>query len=139
MDVGSFVQENKRWLLGCAIGLAAFLIARSIVGAIYDPGPNRRDARGVAKQAQSVEVYDRAALAAAIEEQDRLAAALLRRQSRHPGLEVLHFRHHLLGEQVERVTPRLRALDIVEAEDEKLAEAADLVVDFLDLLDDRFR
>lgn len=75
MDVGAFVQENKRWLLGCAIGLTTFFIARSIVAAIYDPSPDRRAARGVTQSAQSTEIYDRAALASAIEEQDRLLAA----------------------------------------------------------------
>ena len=49
--------------------------------------------------------------------------ALLRRQFRQPGLEVLHLWHHLRGQQLQRAAPRLRVLDIVEAEDEELAEA----------------
>ncbi len=53
--------------------------------------------------------------------------------------EVLHLRHHLLRQQLERVAPGLRALDVVEAEHQELAEAADLVVDLLDLLDDGLR
>jgi hypothetical protein len=75
MDVGSFVQENKRWLLGCATGLVVFFVARSIVGSIYDPGPDRRAARGVVQNAQTSEVYDRSGLAAAIAEQDELQKA----------------------------------------------------------------
>jgi hypothetical protein len=75
MDVGSFVQENKRWLLGCATGLVVFFIARSIVGSVYDPMPERRAARGVVQNAQTTEVYDRSGLAAAIAEQDALAAS----------------------------------------------------------------
>lgn len=75
MDVGSFVQENKRWLLGCAAGLAVFFVARSIIGSIYDPMSDRRAARGVVQSAQTSEVFDRAGLAAAIAEQDELAAA----------------------------------------------------------------
>lgn len=75
MDVGSFVQENKRWLLGCAAGLAVFFVARSILGSIYDPVADRRAARNVVQNAQTSEVFDRAGLAAAIAEQDELAAA----------------------------------------------------------------
>ena len=75
MDVGSFVQENKRWLLGCATGLVVFFVARSIVGSIYDPGPDRRAARGVVQNAQTSEVYDRSGLSAAIAEQDELQKA----------------------------------------------------------------
>ncbi len=75
MDVGAFVQENKRWLLGCAAGLAVFFVARSIIGSIYDPMVDRRAARGVVQSAQTSEVFDRKGLAAAIAEQDELAAA----------------------------------------------------------------
>ncbi len=69
MDVGSFVQENKRWLLGCAIGLVVFFVARAIIGSIYDPDLLRRVAQ---KNAQVGQVYDRAALQAAIDEQEQL-------------------------------------------------------------------
>lgn len=75
MDVGSFVQENKRWLLGCAAGLAIFFVTRSIVGSIYDPMVDRKAARSIVQNAQSTEVFDRAGLAAALLEQDELAAA----------------------------------------------------------------
>ena len=60
MDVGSFVQENKRWLLGCAVGLAVFFVARGVLGAVYDPVPDRRAARSTQQSAQSSEIYDAA-------------------------------------------------------------------------------
>jgi hypothetical protein len=75
MDVGAFVQENKRWLLGCAIGFCAFFIARSVVGSIYDPMPSRRAARGTAQSAVAGDTFGREALAALVAEQDALAQA----------------------------------------------------------------
>lgn len=71
MDVGSFVQENKRWLLGCATGLVVFFVARGVIGSVYDPGTPRALAR---KNAQVGSVYDRAALDRAVAEQEALAA-----------------------------------------------------------------
>ncbi|MBL8756751.1 MAG: hypothetical protein JNK15_25870 [Planctomycetes bacterium] len=35
MDVGAFVQENKRWLLGVAIGSVVWLVASSVVGSMF--------------------------------------------------------------------------------------------------------
>ena len=35
MDVGSFVQENKRWLIGCAIGGVVWMIASSVIESMY--------------------------------------------------------------------------------------------------------
>lgn len=72
MDVGSFVQENKRWLLGCAIGAAVFFIARGVIGSIYNPDIARAEAR---KNAQVGTVYGNDALTAAIAEQDELQKA----------------------------------------------------------------
>lgn len=72
MDVGSFVQENKRWLLGCAIGLAVFFVARGVIGSIYDPSLDRRAVRATQQSATQTEVYDASGRTAAIEEQDRL-------------------------------------------------------------------
>ncbi|MCR9246751.1 MAG: hypothetical protein NXI31_17085 [bacterium] len=37
MDVGAFVQENRRWLIGCAIGFVVYLIAGAVIRSIYDP------------------------------------------------------------------------------------------------------
>lgn len=36
MDFGAFVQENRRWLLGCGIGFLVFLIAYIVIGSVYD-------------------------------------------------------------------------------------------------------
>jgi hypothetical protein len=72
MDVGAFVQENKRWLLGCAIGTVVFFVAKAVVGSLYDPEVPRRSAH---KSAQVGPVYDRAALQAATTEQAALQVA----------------------------------------------------------------
>ena len=37
MDIGAFAQENRRWLVGCAIGLVVFFIAYGVIGSIFDP------------------------------------------------------------------------------------------------------
>lgn len=37
MDVGAFVQENKRWLIGCAAGAVVWLIAGSVVDSSLRP------------------------------------------------------------------------------------------------------
>jgi hypothetical protein len=72
MDVGAFVQENKRWLLGCAIGTVVFFVAKAVIGSVYDPDVPRRSAQ---KSAQVGQVYDRTALQAATTEQAELQAA----------------------------------------------------------------
>lgn len=77
MDVGSFVQENKRWLLGCAIGTVVFFVARAVIGSVYDPDAARAAAR---KSAQVGSVYDRKALDAATAEQEQLQQARTRLQ-----------------------------------------------------------
>lgn len=37
MDAGAFLQENKRWLLGCVLGGLVFVIGRVVIGTIWDP------------------------------------------------------------------------------------------------------
>lgn len=67
MDAGAFVQENKRWLLGCGIGFVVFLIASSIVDSVYAAtGPEAKKLGGKS------EVYDQAARDAARQENERL-------------------------------------------------------------------
>src|SRR3954471_20158023 len=51
-------------------------------------------------------------------------------------IEMLQPRHHFLLQQAQRMVPRLRLVLVVEAEHQERAEAADLVVDFFDLLGD---
>lgn len=76
MDVGAFVQENKRWLLGCAIGVVVWQVAGAVVGATFAAAPPSARALG----APSGEVYDDAALAAARDENERLLAERQRLQ-----------------------------------------------------------
>lgn len=35
MDAGAFVQENKKWLIGCAIGGLVWMIATSVIETMY--------------------------------------------------------------------------------------------------------
>ncbi len=66
MDVGAFVQENKRWLLGCTIGAVVWLIASSVLGSIYHVmNPSVKS---------SGDVYDNNALTAARDENALLLA-----------------------------------------------------------------
>ena len=80
MDVGAFVQENKRWLIGCAIGALVWLIASAIVGSLYDVGGAIEAQRGLVRSSKGAEVYDRAALAVATEEAEKLAVERQRLQ-----------------------------------------------------------
>ena len=76
MDLGAFVQENKRWLVGVGIGGLCWLIGSTIVQAIYDPG-----AAASAKSLKApTEVYDQAALSAATTEAEQLATERARLQ-----------------------------------------------------------
>jgi hypothetical protein len=81
MDVGAFVQENKRWLLGVAGGGLAWLIGSGILGSIYDAESARTAARAVVKSAGATEMYDRSVLATAREEAEKLAAERQRLQA----------------------------------------------------------
>lgn len=79
MDVGAFVQENKRWLLGCALGLVVFFVARSVIASVHDPQSIRMQAVNTARQLPE-RVYDDEARRAAAQEQDQLRAERQRLQ-----------------------------------------------------------
>lgn len=72
MDVGAFVQENKRWLLGCALGGVVWLIAGSVIDSVANPGKALQTPRQLGALA---EVYTKEALAKAEAERDQLATA----------------------------------------------------------------
>ncbi|MFM1872940.1 MAG: hypothetical protein RL398_2362 [Planctomycetota bacterium] len=81
MDVGAFVQENKRWLIGVLVGFVVWLIASAIIGSIYDVGAATAAQVGLRRSSQGAEVYNRDALALATEEQEKLAAEKQRLQT----------------------------------------------------------
>ena len=64
MDVGEFAQENKQWLVGCAIGAVVWLIGGAIVDSISAPAPLPR------RQDTLREAYRRAELEAAQDQND---------------------------------------------------------------------
>ncbi|MCA8952781.1 MAG: hypothetical protein KDE27_24940 [Planctomycetes bacterium] len=73
MDIGAFVQENRRWLIGCAVGGLAFLIAFPVIDSIYDPTAPMRGITALASRAPR-EVYARGDRDALEEEQQKLVA-----------------------------------------------------------------
>lgn len=68
MDVGEFAQENKQWLVGCAIGAVVWLIGGAIVDSVTAPGqmPRRQDTLR--------EAYKSRELGAAQEQNEKLTA-----------------------------------------------------------------
>lgn len=80
MDVGAFVQENKRWLIGAAVGLVVWLIARAILGSIYNVDAATSAQVGLRRSIQGAAVYNRDALNLAREEQEQLASERQRLQ-----------------------------------------------------------
>lgn len=81
MDAGAFVQENKRWLLGVAVGGLVWLVGSAVIGSICDAESARTAGRSLVKNAGSVEMYDGKALSAAREEGEKLAAERQRLQA----------------------------------------------------------
>lgn len=82
MDLGAFVQENKRWLACVGIGAVAFFAAFSIIGSTWDPQPIYGKARSAAADVNNkADTFGREALAAARQEQEALAAAQTRYES----------------------------------------------------------
>lgn len=78
MDLNDLWQENKRWILGCALGLVVFWIGWSVIHATFDPGPTLRAIRNLERTVRGGEFYDRAAFQAAREESEMLAEAVQR-------------------------------------------------------------
>ena len=71
MDVGAFVQENKKWLLGCGGGAVAWLIASAVFDSIHAVRVPTERSLG----APTGPVYTQAALDAAVAEGEELAKA----------------------------------------------------------------
>lgn len=72
MDVGTFVQENKRWLIGCAVGGVVYLIGNIVITSLYDKGAEASAAVALWRSGKSADVYPQAALDAAREEAEQL-------------------------------------------------------------------
>lgn len=72
MDVGAFVQENKRWLIGIAVGGLVYLIANIVIGSVYDKDGEEAVGAGLLKSARGLEAYTQTALTAAREEAELL-------------------------------------------------------------------
>jgi len=65
MDAGAFIQENKRWLVGCAIGSIVWMIASSVIESVYSVTPT-------STKGNLTEAYDRNARDTAQEENEKL-------------------------------------------------------------------
>lgn len=76
MDVGAFVQENKRWIAGSALGAIVWFIAGAVIDSVHDPSGVRASTRG-----QPSQLYDREVLDAARKEGEQLAAERQRLQA----------------------------------------------------------
>ena len=74
MDAGAFVQENKHWLIGCAIGGVVWMIGSSVISTLYPQAP-RNPKLGL------TEAYDRNALDQARDENEQLNEELIRLKS----------------------------------------------------------
>lgn len=73
MDIGTFVQEHKRWLIGILIGLVVYWIAGAVIASIHDVDAAGAVQVGLRRSSQGAEVYDRDALQRAQEEAELLA------------------------------------------------------------------
>jgi hypothetical protein len=71
MDAGAFVQENKRWLLGCGVGAVAWLVASMVFDKVHAATPPTEKSLG----APTGPVYTQAALDAARAEGEALQTA----------------------------------------------------------------
>ena len=67
MDASAFVQENKRWLVGCAIGGLVWMIASSVIESVYDTRVG-----GARSKGGGGDVYDSTALSDAQDESEKL-------------------------------------------------------------------
>ncbi|MBZ0154119.1 MAG: hypothetical protein K8J09_21550 [Planctomycetes bacterium] len=73
MDIGAFVQENKRWLIGCLIGAVVWFLGAQILASLFVPV--RPSSKGAPTSA-----YDQAALDLARQEQAALVTERARLQ-----------------------------------------------------------
>ncbi|MFN3240535.1 MAG: hypothetical protein ACE37K_03380 [Planctomycetota bacterium] len=68
MDIGEFAQENKPWLVGCAIGAVVWLIGSAVIDSVTGPGATPR------QQDRLRDAYNREALSIAQDENEKLGA-----------------------------------------------------------------
>lgn len=81
MDAAAFVQENKRWLIGVAVGGLVWMIASGVIGSICNADTARSAARALVRNAGDTPLYDGKVLTAAREEAEALAAEKKRLQA----------------------------------------------------------
>ncbi|GAB4137226.1 MAG: hypothetical protein Fur0037_02170 [Planctomycetota bacterium] len=79
MDVGEFAQENRRWLLGTAIGFLVYWIGSGVISSRFDVDGVRAQAQRKARAPQGAEgLYDGEAQRVAAEEKKMLEERLER-------------------------------------------------------------
>jgi len=77
MDATAFVQENKRWLIGVALGAVVYIVGQAVIAAVYDAATVRGQVRREATGGDEA-LYDRDALAGARAEGQLLDTELQR-------------------------------------------------------------
>lgn len=72
MDLGAFVQENRRWLIGCGVGGLLYLVGHIVIGSIYDLNGARASLANLGRLSGKDEYYLKPALEAAQAEAEQL-------------------------------------------------------------------
>ncbi len=72
MDFHEFWQENKRWILGVALGFLVYWIGTSIIGSVYSTSGVQRKISAARNALKGDDLYGRDALSAAEDEHEQL-------------------------------------------------------------------
>jgi hypothetical protein len=127
LDVGAFVQENKRWLIGVALGGVVYLIGSAVIASLYGADAARATARQLVRSAGGTPLYDGQALAAARDEAEALRAERERLQAELAFVPTAKYRLEGRGAADEYLFQVGRALkqSILTAANERDVQVAD--------------
>jgi hypothetical protein len=125
MDVGAFVQENRRWLLGVAAGGLVLLVGSIVVRSTF--AADSSGLSGLLKSARGLEAYPQSVLDAAQAEAEQLAAEAVRLRADLEFVPSEKYRIEGKGPPDEYVSPVARKLrqGILVAANERDVQAAE--------------